>query len=149
MSTLTIELDQATEQNLFHISAKEGTAIEQVAAHLLANATHSDKRLTPQEINLLRLARVELSDTYWKRYRKLCRKRRVETITPEEYAELLESGNQIEVHHVKRLKAVWELAQLWECDFEELMKLLGVGPASCLILTSKQESDSMLKNAPH
>ncbi len=128
MSTLTIELDQATEQNLSHISAKEGTAIEQVAAHLLANATHSDKRLTPQEINLLRVAREELSDTHWKRYRKLSRKRRAETITLEEYAELLESGNQIEVHHARRLKAVWELSQLWGCGFEELMKLLGVGP---------------------
>ena len=111
------------------VAAKlRSVAVEHVAARLLAGVTHTEKRLTPQEITLLRLAREELSDAHWNRYRKLGRKRRAETITPEEYAELLESGNQIEVHHVERLKAVWELAQLWGCDFEELMKLLGVGP---------------------
>src|SRR5262249_25645706 len=108
MSTLTIDLDKATEQTLSQISAKEGSAIEQVATNLLARAVRSDKPLTPQEIHLLRLAREELSEAHWKRYRKLGRKRRAETITPEEYAELLELGNQIEVHHAKRLKAVWE-----------------------------------------
>jgi len=47
-------------------------------------------------------------------------------VMPAEHAELLELGNQIEVHHAKRLTAVWELAQLWGCDFDEMMKLLGV-----------------------
>ena len=62
MSTLTIELDKATEQNLSRISAEEGSAIEQVAAHILAHAPYLMKRFTPQEIHLLRLAREELSD---------------------------------------------------------------------------------------
>lgn len=128
MSTLTIDLDKATEQTLSQISAQEGSAIEQVATRLLARAVRSDKPLTPHEIHLLRLAREDLPDAHWRRYRKLGRKRRTETITPEEYTELLELGNQIEVHHVKRMTAVWELAQLWGCDFDELMQILGVGP---------------------
>jgi hypothetical protein len=128
MSTLTIELDSLTENRLQERSLQEGRKKEELAAHLLARAARSDRFLTPQEIEWLRLSREELSDTHWKRYRKLGRKSKTGTISPEEYAELLDLGNQIEVHHAKRLKAVWELSQLWGCDFEETMKLLGVGP---------------------
>jgi len=128
VSTLTIELDKATEQSLSQISAKEGNAIEQVATHLLASAVRTGNPLTPQELRLLRLAREELSEAHWKRYRKLGRKQRNEPISDEERTELLELGSQIEVHHVERLKAVFELSQLWDCDFDETMKLLGVGP---------------------
>ena len=128
MSILTIELDSLTENRLQERSLQEGRNKEELAAHLLAGAARSDRYLTPQEIEWLRLAREELSDTLWKRYRKLGRKRKAETIAPDEYAELLELGSQIEVQHVKRLEAVWQLSQLWGCDFEETMRLLGVGP---------------------
>ena len=128
MSTLTIDLDNATEQNLSRISAKEGSAIEKVAAHLLARAARSDRTLSPQEIALMRTAREELPEARWKQYRRLIRKRRAENITPQEYAELLELGNQIEAYHAERLKAVFELSQWWGCGFEETVKLLGVEP---------------------
>ncbi len=128
MSTLTIELDSSTENQLRQRSLAEGRNQEEIAAHLLARALHTRPLLSPQEISLLQTAREELPDAHWKRYRKLGRKSKAGTILPEEYAELAELGNQIEVHHAKRLQAVFVLAGLWNQDFDETMKLLGVGP---------------------
>lgn len=128
MSILTIELDSLTEDRLQQRSLQEGRKQEEIAAHLLARAVTAKPMLSPQEINWIRLAREELPDTHWKRYRKLGRKSKAGTMTPDEYAEMSDLGNRIEAHHAERLQAVLNLANFWDYGFDETMKLLGVAP---------------------
>ena len=128
MSTLTIELDSATENSLKRLSLHEGRKQEEVAARLISGAIGSDMVISSLEIDLMQRAREELSETCWKRYRRLRRLLKAEQITPEEYLELVETGERIEIQHVKRLEAVRELAKIWDYDFEKTRKLLGVGP---------------------
>ena len=127
MSTLTIELDNETEYSLKQLCLQEGRRREEIASQLISGAMRSKLLISPHEILLLQGAREELSAALWKRYRKLLRQLRAEKITPEEYAELIKTGDRIEIHHSKRLEAVKELASIWNYDFEKTRELLGVG----------------------
>ena len=73
-------------------------------------------------------ARQELPEALWRRYRQLTNKRRNETIAEDEYTELLDLGDTLEIHHVKRIEASAQIAKIWKRDLEEVMQILGVRP---------------------
>lgn len=64
------------------------------------------------------------------RYRELIKKRQEENLTDEEYAELLQLGDQAEQNQVERLEALAELAHLRGTSVRELMNALGIVPLS-------------------
>lgn len=60
------------------------------------------------------------------RYDELITKRRSETLTPDEYTELLTLTNQMEQFEVGRVRALAELAQLRQTSLTDLMYALGI-----------------------
>jgi hypothetical protein len=71
-----------------------------------------------------------LSAQTWQRYHELKAKRDAATLTPEEHAELIVLSDAIEAWNVRRLELVAELARLREVPFPELVRQLGLIPAS-------------------
>jgi hypothetical protein len=63
-----------------------------------------------------------------RRFRKLNRKRKAETITPEEHQELLALIDRIEQFDVERVKYLAELANLRGKSLTALMKELDIHP---------------------
>jgi len=61
-----------------------------------------------------------------KRYNELIAKRRAETLTPNEYEELLRLTDQVETMHVRRMEYLSELASLRKTSLSNLMKQLGI-----------------------
>ena len=62
----------------------------------------------------------------WRRYGELKEKRRAETLTPEEQAELIALSDQIEAMNVRRMESVIELARLRRTSVDALMDDLGI-----------------------
>ncbi|MBI3922993.1 MAG: STAS/SEC14 domain-containing protein [Armatimonadetes bacterium] len=60
------------------------------------------------------------------RYNRLIAKRRSETLTPEEHAELLRLGEQVETLEAQRVERLAELAQLRKTTLPALMQSLGI-----------------------
>lgn len=65
-----------------------------------------------------------------RRFRKLNRKRKAETITPEEYQELLALIDRIEQFDVERVKYLAELANLRGLSLTALMNELDIRPST-------------------
>ncbi len=63
-----------------------------------------------------------------RRYDELTEKRRAETLTPEEYNELLRITEQVEKLHVERLEHLCKLADLRQVPLPALMDQLGIQP---------------------
>lgn len=88
------------------------------------------QRLSPEcdiaEPELLRLARLQLPEDVEQRYALLRARRRAETLTPEENAELLQLTTRTEHLNVVRLEALAALARLRKVTFPEIMNQLGI-----------------------
>jgi len=131
MTAITVELDDITSQTLSALSKSEGRDMPHIASKIIKDAllsqNGSDSNNT-NEIDLIMQARQELPEALWRRYRQLTNKRRNETIAEDEYTELLDLGDTLEIHHVKRVEASAQIAKIWKRDLEEVMRILGVRP---------------------
>ncbi|MBD2776391.1 STAS/SEC14 domain-containing protein [Iningainema tapete] len=63
-------------------------------------------------------------------YQTLRAKKEAETLTDAEYNTLIQLSNQIEQFGAQRLEALANLAQLRQVSLSELMKTLGIQPAT-------------------
>jgi len=61
-----------------------------------------------------------------RRYDELIEKRRAETLTPDEYAELLRLTAQMEQLNVERVESLCKLADLRKMSLTALMRELGI-----------------------
>lgn len=90
------------------------------------------KRIAPvlsqKEADLLEKIYTKLPSDTMERYDLLTEKRRSETISAEEYDELLGLVQIVEQYNVQRLKLVVELANLRKITAQQLMKQLGLMP---------------------
>ena len=90
------------------------------------------KRIAPvlsqKEADLLEKIYTKLPSSTTERYDLLTEKRRAETISPEEYDELLGLVQTVEQYNVQRLKLIVELADLRKVTAQQLMKQLGLMP---------------------
>lgn len=90
------------------------------------------KRVAPvlpqKETDLLEKIYTKLPAATQERYDLLTKKRRAETISAEEYGELLELVHVSEHYNVERLKCIVELAALRKVTVEQLMEQLGLMP---------------------
>jgi hypothetical protein len=84
--------------------------------------------LAPSESELLQKINVGLPRSVRVRYKQLIAKRRAETLTPQEYAELLRLGGQVEEYDAQRITWLADLAQLRGVSLEELMDTLDLWP---------------------
>ncbi len=84
--------------------------------------------LPRKEAELLQKINQGLSVEMQQRFNLLTAKRRAETLTSEEYQELLELVDEIELRDAKRVEYLAELAQLRNISLRMLMKQLGIRP---------------------
>lgn len=84
--------------------------------------------LSRKEAELLQKINQSLPVEIQQRFDLLTAKRRAETLTPEEYQELLGLVDEIELWDAKRVEYLTELAQLRNISLRMLMKQLGIRP---------------------
>ncbi len=84
--------------------------------------------LSQKETDMLEKIYTKLPSDTLTRYDLLTEKRRTETISPEEYDELLGLVQIVEQYNVERLKRIVELAALRKVTAQKLMKQLGLMP---------------------
>jgi hypothetical protein len=81
------------------------------------------------EARLLDEIGQEFSEEFWSHYRTLVRKRRDETLTPEEQGELIALSDEIEAADIRRLEWLSQLACLRGVSLRALMTQLDLkGP---------------------
>lgn len=87
-------------------------------------------RLTTDETALLQVINAGLPESFWSRYRELIDRRRSETLTESEHAELIALSDQAEEKTLQRTEALVALAQLRRVGLDELRRSLGIQPIS-------------------
>jgi hypothetical protein len=127
--TLTVTLDIAPEleRRLHDEAAKEGVDTATYIEHTLKERLRrTGNRLKRGEAELLQQIDRGLPQEEWQRYHELVAKRRADTITLEEYEELISLSDQIEVANAKRVEYLAELAQIRGVSLKALMRELGI-----------------------
>jgi hypothetical protein len=131
--TLTIDLPPELEGRIREEAARAGldtgtfirnTLEERV--HHAANTAAAPAHLPRTEADLLQKINEGLPPEMWQRYHELVARRRAETLTPEEQAELIALSDRVEAANTRRIEHLIELARLREISLEALMDQLGI-----------------------
>ena len=91
---------------------------------------HEEHRLSSRESELLLKINQGLPPSVQRRYDELIDKRDARTLTPEEYQELLNMTDQVELSDAKRMEYVMELSGLREQPLSVLLDELGISPST-------------------
>lgn len=130
--SLIIDLDRSTERKLKSVASQSGTSTQSLALDILKG--HLDKFNGSKPLNELSIPELydeinrDMPEKEWKRYKWLNSKRRNETITRKELAELRRAVSRREVMHAHRLSFVAELARRRGTDLFAEMERLGIKP---------------------
>ena len=101
-----------------------------VSQLLLLQAQRRAPVLPAEEAALFLKINNGMSSETRKRYLELIKKRRAESLSPGEHAELLQLSDVSEELQVERLEALIELSKLRGVPLRELMHSLGIKPSS-------------------
>src|SRR5437763_14294813 len=128
--TLTIDLPPELDAALRADAEREGLDPDAYVLHLLRERFGPQESAAPEplqdEAALLRKIQEQLPDEMSRRYHKLIDKRRAETLTAEEQAELIAMSDEIEAWTVRRLSLLIELSRLRHVPVPDLMQELGL-----------------------
>jgi hypothetical protein len=91
---------------------------------------HEEHRLSSRESELLLSINQGIPPPVQRRYDDLIDKRDARTLTPEEYQELLDMTDRIELLDAKRMEHIMELADLREQPLSVLLEELGISPST-------------------
>jgi len=130
MSTIQVEAQLSYNELLKAVEQLSLPELEQFVPQIIAlQARHKAPTLPKDEADLLLRINQGMPPDIQKRYDKLTAKRRAETLTPDEYSELLRLTDHIEKLEAKRVEYIAELARLRKTSLTALMKELGIQPA--------------------
>lgn len=91
---------------------------------------HEEHRLSSHEADVLLKINQGIPSAIQRRYDELIEKRDERTLTPEEYQELLELTDRIELLDAKRMEHIVELARLRRQPLHTLLEELGVASSA-------------------
>ena len=91
---------------------------------------HKEHRLSSRESELLLEINQGIPPAVQQRYYELIDKRDARTLTSEEYQELLDMTDQVELYNAKRMKYIMKLPALREQSFNVLLDELGMSPST-------------------
>lgn len=128
--SIVIEIKPEIELQLQNEASKEGVDTNGYIVNTLVEHLHRI-RLAPPKLNhreseLLRKINLGLPQESWQRYHELLKKRRAETLTANEQAELIAFSDQIEIANARRMEYLVTLAQLRQTPLDVLMTNLGL-----------------------
>ena len=134
MSSITLQINPALEQQLREKAARKGVGLDVYVQALLekfANTESSDSRVSKsnqEEEGLLKKISLGLSEEFWNEYRSLVEKRQKEAVDEVELACLIEMTRQIESANAKRMEYLAALAKLRNVSLTNVMEQLGIKP---------------------
>jgi hypothetical protein len=128
--SLTINLPTTIERQFRQEAATNGLSLDTYLLRLLQQAATRKQPNTKQrsESDLLKKINLDISDAEWTSYRHLIGLMRAETLTQQEHETLIALGDKIEMANAKRVKYIFELAELRGISVEKLMTNLGIQP---------------------
>ncbi|QQZ29035.1 STAS/SEC14 domain-containing protein [Thiothrix subterranea] len=127
MSTIQITSQVSTEDLLHGVESLPTEELEQFVARVLALcARRKANSLNEQESKLLQLINRPVPATLQSHYDLLAQKQRTNTLSADEYAELLQVIEKIENFDVERVQHLVTLAQLRQVSLDKLMQDLGI-----------------------
>jgi len=127
MPKVQIEAQLSTDKLLEAADQLSLPELERFAAQVLVlQARRKAPYLSKDEAALLSEINQGLPEAIRARYQKLLAKRDAETLSDDEYQELLRLTDEVESLHAKRMSALVKLAQLRGETLRSLMKLLDI-----------------------
>lgn len=127
MATNKMERKPSADKIIEAAEQLDSSELDQVVGKLvLLRAQRRAPSLSSQESSLLTRINTVLPADVRERYSKLIAKCRAETLTEEEYAELLRLTDVAELNQAERIQALVELAQLRQVSLDEVMQQLNV-----------------------
>ena len=129
MTIVKVETELTTDNLLKAVGQLNKHEIEQFVSQVInLRAQRLVHRLSQAEAQFIMKINQGLPAEVKKRYDELVDKRRDESLSSEEYSELLRLSNQIENLEAKRMQSLSELARYRKVSPTELMKNLGIQP---------------------
>ena len=129
MSTIHVEAQLSSDQLLKAIEQLSLSELEQLVFQVIAmQAQRKAPSLPRAEAELLLKINRGVPPEVQKQYDELIAKRHAETLTPDEYSELLRLTDQIEKLEARRMEWLAELARLRKTSLTALMDDLGIRP---------------------
>ncbi len=129
--SLTINLPTLVEQQFRQEAATNGLSLDTYLQRLLQQAANISRKQNAKQLSesqLLEKINLEISEAEWTSYRHLIGLMREETINEKEHETLIALSDKIEIANAKRVKYLFELAELRGISVEKLMKDLGIRP---------------------
>ncbi len=123
MSTINLTLSAELDQKLRIEATKQGVEPDR---YILNTLTTSLQPTAITEASLLNQINTGLSQETWKHYHSLIQKRQAETLTEEDYTQLIELSTRLETLNVQRIQALIHLATLRNRTLDEVMQDLGI-----------------------
>lgn len=129
MPTIKIQAQLSKEDLLEAVEQLSLSELEGFFQDIIAlKAKHHAPSLSKDETELLLKINQGLSQDNQGRYQLLINKRNEENLTEQEYQELLELSDQIEIHQTQRLEYLAQLARLRQISLTDLMTQLSIKP---------------------
>lgn len=129
MTQIKIEAQLPFEQLIQTVEQLDSTELEQLIAKAIRVQTKRKILSLPKEQTLLLQQIIQcIPPQLQERYDFLISKRRDNTLTDEEYQELIDLGEHIEAIDVKRLEHLTELAKLRQTSLNSLIQEFQLQP---------------------
>ncbi len=129
MSVIQVETQLSTDELLKAIGQLKQPELDGLMFQMLALRARRQAPSLPQdEARLLLKINQGLSPEVQTRYDDLIARRRAESLTTDEYDQLLRLTDQIENLEVRRMEYMAELARLRQTSLTKLMENLGIHP---------------------
>jgi hypothetical protein len=129
MSQITIQTQLPFEQLIQTVEQLDSSELEQLIAQAIRVQTRRKvPSLSKEQSILLQQINQSIPPKLQERYDILIAKRRADTLTDDEYQELLELSDRIEAIDVKRLGYLSELAKLRQTSLTALIQELQLQP---------------------
>ena len=128
---LTVEITPELESQVREQAKQRGLAADEYIVNVLQeHLRHTQQPLPPHlpeaEARLIEQINEGFPPELWRRYTELVTKRRAETLTGDEQAELISLSDQIEELSARRLELLADLARLRQTSLAEVMQQLGI-----------------------
>ncbi|EGJ30530.1 MULTISPECIES: hypothetical protein [Moorena] len=127
MENLKVEAQLSYDQLLRAVEQLSLSELEKVGAYIISlQAQRKAPSLSSDQARLLITINQGVPADIQNRYDELIQKRKMETLTAEQYKELLALSDQVETIEAKRVEAMAELARLRQISLSTLMADLDI-----------------------
>jgi hypothetical protein len=126
MNSITLQLSSELEQQLLSAAIEQGIEPDLYILNTLQERLRSNHSVPMTEAELIQQINIGLSSSDWEKYHALIVKRQAETLTQDEYQQLVSMSDRLEKLNVQRIQSLIQLAKLRQQTLPELMENLGI-----------------------